>query len=204
MEKEKVSEKAVLDYDGYKSVRSMLLSESKADRDVGLGILASVDEKKCLPFILFTAIEFSHMKYEHVPRTILWAMYGRLKCLNAINNIIDVKTKYLSNPFGYDTPNTIAKLVEDKVLNRHSDHSTRQYLDTIIERMSITQVIDAILIQDDPERFYPLENDIEKFIVEKLVINKQLHEYKVKIPGFEMKFNIESAIAIRRHELNKK
>jgi hypothetical protein len=65
MENEKVSEKAVLDYDGYKSVRSMLLSESKADRDVGLGILQSIDEKKCLPFILFTAIEFSQMD-EHI------------------------------------------------------------------------------------------------------------------------------------------
>ena len=59
MEKEKVSERAVLDYDGYKSVRSMLLSESKADRDVGLGILEGVDEKKCLPFILFTAYRAS-------------------------------------------------------------------------------------------------------------------------------------------------
>jgi hypothetical protein len=203
MEKEKVSERAVLDYDGYKSVRSMLLSESKADRDVGLGILEGIDEKKCLPFILFTAIEFNHMD-AHVPRTVLWAMYGKLRCLNAINNIIDVKTKYLSNPFGYSTPDTIAKIVEDKVLNRHSDHSARQYLDTIVQRMSITQVIDAILIQDDPERFYPLEGDIEKFIVNELIVNRQLHEYKVKIPGFEMKFNIESAIAIRRHELNKK
>ena len=89
MEKEKVSEKAVLDYDGYKSVRSMLLSESKADRDVGLGILEGVDERKCLPFVLFTAIEFSHMD-EHIPRTILWAMYGKLRCLNAINKIIDL------------------------------------------------------------------------------------------------------------------
>ena len=203
MEKEKVSERAVLDYDGYKSVRSMLLSESKPDRDMGLGILASVDERKCLPFILFTAIEFNHMD-SHIPRTVLWAMYGKLRCLNAINNIIDVKTKYLSNPFGYNTPDTIAKLVEDKVLNRYSDNSTRQYLDTIVQRMSITQVIDAILIQDDPERFYPLGEDIEKFIVNELIINRQLHEYKIKIPGFEMKFNIQDAIEIRRHELNKK
>lgn len=203
MEKEEVSDRAVLDYDGYKSVRSMLLSESKPDRDIGLGILEGVDERKCLPFILFTAIEFNHMD-SHVPRTVLWAMYGRLRCLNAINNIIDVKTKYLSNPFGYNTPDTIAKLVEDKVLNKHSDHSTRQYLDTIVQRMSITQVIDAILIQDDPERFYSLEDDIEKFIVNKLIINKQLHEYKIKIPGFEMKFNIKDAIQIRKNELNKK
>jgi hypothetical protein len=203
MEKEEVSDRAVLDYDGYKSVRSMLLSESKPDRDIGLGILEGVDERKCLPFILFTAIEFNHMD-SHVPRTVLWAMYGRLRCLNAINNIIDVKTKYLSNPFGYNTPDTIAKLVEDKVLNTHSDHSTRQYLDTIVQRMSITQVIDAILIQDDPERFYSLEDDIEKFIVNKLIINKQLHEYKIKIPGFDMKFNIKDAIQIRKNELNKK
>jgi hypothetical protein len=203
MEKEEVSDRAVLDYDGYKSVRSMLLSESKPDRDIGLGILEGVDERKCLPFILFTAIEFNHMD-SHVPRTVLWAMHGRLRCLNAINNIIDVKTKYLSNPFGYNTPDTIAKLVEDKVLNKHSDHSTRQYLDTIVQRMSITQVIDAILIQDDPERFYSLEDDIEKFIVNKLIINKQLHEYKIKIPGFEMKFNIKDAIQIRKNELNKK
>jgi hypothetical protein len=203
MEKEKVSERAVLDYDGYKSVRSMLLSESKPDRDMGLGILASVDERKCLPFILFTAIEFNHMD-SHVPRTVLWAMYGKLRCLNAINNIIDVKTKYLSNPFGYNTPDTIAKLVEDKVLNKYSDNSTRQYLDTIVQRMSITQVIDAILIQDDPERFYPLEEDIERFIVDQLIMNRQIQEYKIKIPGFDMKFNIRDAIEIRRHELNKK
>ena len=203
MEKEKVSERAVLDYDGYKSVRSMLLSESKADRDVGLGILGSVDEKKCLPFILFTAIEFNHMD-EHIPRTVLWSMYSKLKSLNAINKIIDIKTKYTSNPFGYDSSDMIVKLVEDWVVNKHSDHSTRQYLDNIVQRMSITQVIDAILIQDDPERFYPLEDDIEKFIVDELIVNRQLQEYKIKIPGFEMKFNIKSAIAIRRHELNKK
>ena len=203
MEKEKVSERAVLDYDGYKSVRSMLLSESKADRDVGLGILQGVDEKKCLPFILFIAIEFSQTN-EHIPRTVLWAMYSKLKSLNAINKIIDIKTKYLANPFGYEKPDMIVKLVDDWVLNRHADHSTRQYLDRIIERMSITQVIDAILIQEDPERFYPLEDDIERFIVDKLIINKQLYEYKIKIPGFDMKFNIRDAIEMRRHELDKK
>jgi len=112
MEKEKVSEKAVLDYDGYKSVRSMLLSESKADRDIGLGIMQSIDEKKCLPFILFTAIEFSQMD-EHIPRTVLWSMYSRIKSLNAISKIIDIKTKYLSNPFGYERPDMIIKLVDD-------------------------------------------------------------------------------------------
>jgi hypothetical protein len=203
MEKEKVSERAVLDYDGYKSVRSMLLSESKADRDVGLGILAGIDEKKCLPFILFTAIEFSQMD-EHIPRTVLWSMYSKLKSLNAISKIIDVKTKYLANPFGYDKPDMIVKLVDDWVLNKHSDHSTRQYLDRIVERMSITQVVDAILIQEDPERFYPLEKDIEKFIVDKLVIGKQVHSYKLEIPGFSMWFDIKDALEIRKHELNKK
>jgi len=203
MEKEKVFEKTVLDYDGYKSVRSMLLSESKADRDVGLGILDGIDEKKCLPFILFTAIEFSQMD-EHIPRTVLWSMYSKLKSLNAISKIIDVKTKYLANPFGYDKPDMIVKLVDDWVLNKHSDHSTRQYLDRIVERMSITQVVDAILIQDDPERFYPLEKDIEQFIVDKLVIGKQVHSYKLEIPGFSMWFDIKDALEIRKHELNKK
>lgn len=203
MEKEKVSERAVLDYDGYKSVRSMLLSESKADRDVGLGILASVDERKCLPFILFTALEFSQME-EHIPRTVLWAMYSKLKSLNAINKIIDVKTKFLADPFNYTNPDMIVKLVDDTVLNRFSDHSTKQYLDRIIERMSVVQVIDAILIQDDPERFYPLEDDIEFFITDKLIKKKHVQVYKIEIPGFEMKFNIRDAIEIRRHELNKK
>jgi len=89
-------------------------------------------------------------------------------------------------------------------LNKHSDHSTRQYLDRIIERMSITQVVDAILIQDDPERFYSLEEDIEKFIVNKLIKNGRIHDYKLEVPGFGMKFNIRDAIEIRRHELNKK
>jgi hypothetical protein len=203
MEKEEVFEKTVLDYDGYKSVRSMLLSESKADRDVGLGILEGIDEKKCLPFILFTAIEFSQMD-EHIPRTVLWSMYSKLKSLNAISKIIDVKTKYLANPFGYDKPDMIVKLVDDWVLNKHSDHSTRQYLDRIVERMSITQVVDAILVQDDPERFYPLEKDIEQFIVDKLVIGKQVLSYKLEIPGFSMWFDIKDALEIRKHELNKK
>ena len=125
MEKEKLSEKAVLDYDGYKSVRSMLLSEIKADRDMGLGILENVDERKCLPFILFTAIEFSQMD-SHVPRTVLWSMYSKIRSLNAISKIIDIKTKYLADPFGYNKPDMIVKLVDDKVLNKHSDHSTRQ------------------------------------------------------------------------------
>ena len=203
MENEKVSERAVLDYDGYKSVRSMLLSESKPDRDVGLGILEGVDERKCLPFILFTAIEFSHMD-QHVPRTILWAMYGKLRCLNAINKIIDVKTKYTADPFGYNTPDAILKLIDDRSTTKKFDCSTRQYLDRIVERMTITQVVDAVLMQDDPERFYPLEKDIEKFIVEKLIKNGRVHGYKLDIPGFKMTFNMETAIAIRRHELNKK
>ena len=203
MEKEKLSEKAVLDYDGYKSVRSMLLSEIKADRDMGLGILENVDERKCLPFILFTAIEFSQMD-SHVPRTVLWSMYSKIRSLNAISKIIDIKTKYLADPFGYNKPDMIVKLVDDKVLNKHSDHSTRQYIDRIVERMSITQVVDAILIQDDPERFYPLEEDIERFIVDKLIKNRRIHEYKLEVPGFDMKFNIRDAIEIRRHELNKK
>jgi len=203
MENEKVSERAVLDYDGYKSVRSMLLSESKADRDVGLGILEGVDEKKCLPFILFTAIEFSHMD-QHVPRTVLWAMYGKLRCLSAINKIIDVKTKYTADPFGYNAPDTILKLIEEKSNAKKFDSSTRQYLDRIVERMSITQVIDAIIIQNDPERFYPLEKDIEDFIKRHIVKNNRVHEYKLDIPGFSMTFSMETAIAIRRHELNKK
>lgn len=203
MEKEKVSEKAVLDYDGYKSVRSMLLSETKADRDIGLGILENIDERKCLPFILFTAIEFTQMD-EHIPRTVMWSMYSKLKSLNAINKIIDVQTKYLANPFGYNTPEAIIKLVDERALNKHTDHSTRQYLDKIVERMSITQVVDAILIQDDPERFYPLEEDIERFIVDKLVKNWRVHSYKLQIPGFTMKFSIRDAIEIRKHELNKK
>ena len=203
MEKEKVSEKAVLDYNGYKSVRSMLLSESKTDRDMGLGILESIDEKKCLPFILFTAIEFSQMD-EHIPRTIMWSMYSKLKSLNAISKIIDIKTKYLSDPFGYNKPDMVVKLVDDLALNRHSDHSTRQYLDRIVERMSITQVVDAVLMQEDPERFYPLEEDIERFIVNKLIKNGRVHSYKLEVPGFDMKFNIRDAIEIRRHELNKK
>ena len=203
MEKEKVSEKAVLDYDGYKTVRAMLLSETKADRDIGLGILENIDERKCLPFILFMAIEFSQMD-EHIPRTIMWSMYGRLKSLNAINKIIDVKTKYLSNPFGYNTPDAIIKLVDERSLNKYTDHSTRQYLDRIVERMTITQVVDAILIQDDPERFYPLEKDIQEFVINKLVKNWRIHDYKLQIPGFTMKFSIQEAIEIRRHELNKK
>ena len=203
MEKEKVYEKTVLDYDEYRSVRSMLLSESKADRDIGLGILENIDEKKCLPFILFTAIEFTQMD-EHIPRTVMWSMYSKLKSLNAINKIIDIQTKYLANPFGYNNPEAIIKLVDDWSLNKHTDHSTRQYLDRIVERMSITQVIDAILIQDDPERFYPLEEDIERFIVDKLVKNWRVHSYKLQIPGFNMTFSIRDAIEIRRHELNKK
>jgi hypothetical protein len=165
--------------------------------------MQSIDEKKCLPFILFTAIEFSQMD-SHVPRTVLWAMYSKIKSLNAISKIIDIKTKYLADPFGYNKPDMIIKLVDDRVLNKHSDHSTRQYLDRIIERMSITQVVDAILIQDDPERFYPLEEDIERFIVDKLIKNGRIHEYKLEVPGFDMKFNIRDAIEIRRHELNKK
>jgi hypothetical protein len=203
MEKEKVSEKAVLDYDGYKSVRSMLLSESKADRDVGLGILEGVDERQCLPFVLFTAIEFSHMD-QHVPRTILWAMYGKLRCLNAINKIIDIKTKYTADPFGYNTPDAILKLIDEKSVAKKFDCSTRQYLDRIVERMTITQVVDAVLMQDDPERFYPLEKDIEKFITDKLIKNGRVQGYKLDIPGFKMTFNMETAIAIRKHELNKK
>jgi hypothetical protein len=203
MEKEKVSDRAVLDYDGYKSVRSMLLSETKADRDIGIGILQSVDEKKCLPFILFIAIEFSQMD-SHVPRTVLWAMYSKIRSLNAISKIIDIKTKYMADPFGYNSPDKIRMIVDDVTMYRHSDNSTRQYLDRIIERMSITQVVDAILIQDDPERFYPLEEDIEKFIVDKLIKNGRIHEYKLEVPGFDMKFNIRDAIEIRRHELDKK
>ena len=203
MENEKVSERAVLDYDGYKSVRSMLLSETKADRDVGLGVLEGVDEKQCLPFILFTAIEFSHMD-QHVPRTVLWAMYGKLRCLSAINKIIDVKTKYTADPFGYNTPDAILKLIDEKSNSKKFDCSTRQYLDRIVERMSITQVIDAIIVQNDPERFYPLEKDIEDFIKKHIVKNNRVHEYKLDIPGFSMTFSMETAIAIRRHELNKK
>ena len=48
------------------------------------------------------------------------------------------------------------------------------------------------------------EKDIEKFITDKLIKNGRVHEYKLDIPGFKMTFNIETAIAIRRHELNKK
>lgn len=203
MEKEKVSERAVLDYDGYKSVRSMLLSESKADRDIGLGILEGVDEKKCLPFILFIAIEFNHMD-SHVPRSALWSMYGKLRCLNAINKIIDIKTKWTADPFGYNTPDSILKLIDERSSNKKFDCSTRQYLDRIVQRMSITQVVDAILIQDDPERFYPLEKDIEKFIIDRLIIDHRVHEYKLTVPGFTMTFNMQDALNTRRNELDKK
>jgi hypothetical protein len=131
-------------------------------------------------------------------------MYSKIKSLNAISKIIDIKTRYLANPFGYSNPDKIRMIVDDDTIYKHSDNSTRQYLDRIIERMSITQVVDAILIQDDPERFYLLEEDIEKFIVDKLIKNGRIHEYKLEVPGFEMKFNIRDAIEIRRHELDKK
>jgi hypothetical protein len=141
---------------------------------------------------------------QHVPRTVLWAMYGRLRCLNAINKIIDVKTKWMADPFGYNTPDSILKLIDEKSTTIKFECSTRQYLDRIVERMSITQVVDAVLMQDDPERFYPLEKDIEKFITDNLIKNGRVQGYKLDIPGFIMTFNMETAIAIRRHELNKK
>lgn len=203
MEKENHFEKTVLDYEGYVSIRSMLVSDSKSDQDVGLGILDGIDQRKCLPFILFLAIEFSASE-KHTIKTVLWAMYRKFKCLSAINSIYNVECKHLADPFAHVNASLITKLVDNTSVNSFVDSSTNTYLDRIIERLSITQVIDAIVIQDDPERFYELEIDIHKFLANTIITSKVLQKYKIEIPGFHMTFNIRNAIQIRKNELDKK
>ena len=51
MEKENNSEKAKITYEEFKNIRSML-SASDSDKELAINILASVDQKQALPYIL--------------------------------------------------------------------------------------------------------------------------------------------------------
>jgi len=199
MQKEKISDKTVLNYDEYKNVRSMLLSEDKADRNIGLGILENVDQKKCLPFILFTALEFSRME-NHIAKSILWSMYSRMSCFNVISKIIDVTSDSIS----YNNPDKLKIGSDDHPTAKYFELNANKYFSKVVERISVTYIIDTIVKQDDPERFYPLEKDIEKFIIDKYIKEEIILDYKLNIPGFTMRFDIKKAIEIRTHELTKK
>jgi hypothetical protein len=199
MQKEKVSDQAVLNYDEYKSVRSMLLSENKTDRTIGLDILENVDQKKCLPFILFTALEFSRME-NHAAKSVIWSMYGRMSCFNVLSKLIDVTSDSIS----YNNPDRVKIGSHGHPTAKYFELNTNNYFSRIVERISITYIIDTIVKQDDPERFYPLEKDIEKFIIDKYIKEEIILDYKLDIPGFTMKFDIKKAIEIRTHELTKK
>lgn len=204
MEKEKVSSGVVLEYEEYKNIRKMLSSSSKSDNDMAIAILQSVDQKKCLPYILFIAVDLGNSRSRH-DKEMLWEIYCNVKCLSSINRVINAKKKITQNPFDYKDPYHILRMLEHNDPDyRHTKMISRMnYIDAIVGHMTMMQVIDSILVSDEPERFYQLEDDIREFMIVNLIKRNKSH-FDVDIPGFVIDFNLQEALKKRRDDLHTK
>ena len=160
MEKENSYDRATITYEEFKNIFKMLHS-SESDRDLAISILASVDQKQALPYILFILMETAFIKQD---KSLLWRMYGKIPICKNLNKIVNMKALYGQNPFDYTSPTKILELV-----NQYDSYSVdsynKNYIDKMIHSMSINQITDSILVQDNPRQYFPLEVDITEMMI---------------------------------------
>ena len=193
MEKENSYDRATITYEEFKNIFKMLHS-SESDRDLAISILASVDQKQALPYILFILMETAFIKQD---KSLLWRMYGKIPICKNLNKIVNMKALYGQNPFDYTSPTKILELV-----NQYDSYSVdsynKNYIDKMIHSMSINQITDSILVQDNPRQYFPLEVDITEMMIKMFDEFQVTHSQLAKSCGLTIKFDIQDALNTRK------
>jgi len=199
MGKENNSDRAKITYEEFKNIRSML-SASDSDKELAISILSAVDQKQALPYILFILMELAYVKDD---RSLLWRLYSKIPICKNLGKIINPQTIYGKNPYDYTDPDTILKLIE-KEKDPMIDSYNKSYLDRIIHSMTINQITDAILVQENPREYFPLEVDITEMILEMFELFQTSHTSILKSSGLVVKFDVENAIDKRSKNAKQK
>lgn len=193
MEKENSYDRAKITYEEFKNIFKMLHS-SESDKDLAISILASVDQKQALPYILFILMETAFIKQD---KSLLWRMYGKIPICKNLNKIVNMKALYGQNPFDYTSPTKILELV-----NQYDSYSVdsynKNYIDKMIHSMSINQITDSILVQDNPRQYFPLEVDITEMMIKMFDEFQVTHSQLTKSCGLTIKFDIQDALNTRK------
>ena len=193
MGKENSYEKAKITYEEFKNIFKMLNS-SESDKDLAITILATVDQKQALPYILFILMETAFVKQD---KSLLWQMYGKIPICKNLNKIVNMKALYGQNPFDYSDPAKILELV-NKYESYSMDAYNKNYIDKMIHSMSINQITDAILVQEDPRQYFPLEVDITEMLIKMFDDFQVTHSQITKSCGLTIKFDIQDALNTRK------
>lgn len=199
MGKENNSDRATITYEEFKNIRSML-SASDSDKELAISILSAVDQKQALPYILFILMELAYVKDD---RSLLWRLYSKIPICKNLGKIINPQTVYGKNPYDYTDPDTILKLIE-KEKDPMIDSYNKSYLDRIIHSMTINQITDAILVQENPREYFPLEVDITEMVLEMFDLFQTTHTAISKSAGLVVKFDVENAIDKRSKNAKQK
>jgi hypothetical protein len=199
MGKENNSDRAKITYEEFKNIRSML-SASDSDKELAISILSAVDQKQALPYILFILMELAYVKDD---RSLLWRLYSKIPICKNLGKIINPQTIYGKNPYDYTDPDTILKLIE-KEKDPMIDSYNKSYLDRIIHSMTINQITDAILVQENPREYFPLEVDITEMVLEMFDLFQTTHTAISKSAGLVVKFDVENAIDKRSKNAKQK
>ena len=199
MGKENNSDRAKITYEEFKNIRSML-SASDSDKELAISILSAVDQKQALPYILFILMELAYVKDD---RSLLWRLYSKVPICKNLGKIINPQTIYGKNPYDYTDPDTILKLIE-KEKDPMIDSYNKSYLDRIIHSMTINQITDAILVQENPREYFPLEVDITEMVLEMFDLFQTTHTAISKSAGLVVKFDVENAIDKRSKNAKQK
>lgn len=199
MGKENNSDRAKITYEEFKNIRSML-SASDSDKELAISILSAVDQKQALPYILFILMDLAYVKDD---RSLLWRLYSKIPICKNLGKIINPQTIYGKNPYDYTDPDTILKLIE-KEKDPMIDSYNKSYLDRIIHSMTINQITDAILVQENPKEYFPLEVDITEMVLEMFDLFQTTHTAISKSAGLVVKFDVENAIDKRSKNAKQK
>ena len=199
MGKENNSDRAKITYEEFKNIRSML-SASDSDKELAISILSAVDQKQALPYILFILMDLAYVKDD---RSLLWRLYSKVPICKNLGKIINPQTVYGKNPYDYTDPDTILKLIE-KEKDPMIDSYNKSYLDRIIHSMTINQITDAILVQENPREYFPLEVDITEMVLEMFDLFQTTHTAISKSAGLVVKFDVENAIDKRSKNAKQK
>jgi hypothetical protein len=194
MEKENNSEKTKITYEDFKSIQKMLDS-SESDRDLGISILGSVDQKQALPYILFTLMNMAYVKQN---KSMLWRMYSEIPVCKNLSKIVNSSAKYGDNPYDYKDPGLILELAK-KHEGYPVDACSKSYLDKLLHYMTIDQITDSILVQEDPRQYFPLEVDITEMIIKMFEDYQDSHTSIARSVGLSIKFDIQAAINMRKN-----
>jgi len=191
-----------LSYEDFVNIKKMLYSTNVADSDMALEILQNSEPKKVLPYVLFIIMETSWIrrvrgsvtpKKDDPGITILFRLYNKVHVCKGLKKITDNKAHFYESPFVYGNYKALEKVVSAPMV-------TSKISDSIIDHMSrfitIKHIVDSIAIQDNPEEYYMLEQDINKYIkddIKNCISNSHKHNY-FESTSFYMHYDLKSAV----------